>query len=197
MLWYAEAKDKVNQTLNLTSLTVEQFERLVEPFEQTFVHHMQQWAMEDTPRTACAYSPYANSPLPTKEDRLLFLLSYLKVASLQVAHGALFGMTQPNANNMALCSRVLNLMISRRRNHDNREQLFANAGTAAVHDPPIQDSSHQRDRGRAAERTPGRSHARTPPQYGYGGSFQADSSSPYRRVSSCTPRKSAPGRAGS
>jgi hypothetical protein len=28
----------------------------------------------------------------------LFLLTYLKVASLQVAHAALFGMTQPNAN---------------------------------------------------------------------------------------------------
>ena len=54
--------------------------------------------MEGKPRTARAYTPYANSPLPTTEDRLLFLLSYLKVAALQVAHGALFGMTQPNAN---------------------------------------------------------------------------------------------------
>jgi hypothetical protein len=83
---------------NLTSLTVEQFEQLVVPFEQAFVRHMQQWTMEGKPRTARSYSPYANSPLPTKEDRLLFLLSYLKVASLQVAHAALFGMTQPNAN---------------------------------------------------------------------------------------------------
>ena len=54
--------------------------------------------MEGKPRTARAYTPYVNSPLPTPEDRLLFLLAYLKVASLQVAHAALFGMTQPNAN---------------------------------------------------------------------------------------------------
>ena len=54
--------------------------------------------MEGKPRTARAYTPYTNSPLPTAQDRLLFVLSYLKVASLQVAHGALFGMTQPNAN---------------------------------------------------------------------------------------------------
>jgi hypothetical protein len=98
MLRYASERDKANQILNLTSLTIEQFEQLVEPFEQAFVRHMNLWTIEGKPRTARAYTPYANSPLPTPEDRLLFLLTYLKVASLQVAHGALFGMTQPNAN---------------------------------------------------------------------------------------------------
>jgi hypothetical protein len=98
MLRYASERDKANQIHNLTSLTVEQFEQLVEPFEQAFVRHMSQWTMEGKPRTARAYTPYVNSPLPTPEDRLLFLLSYLKVAALQVAHAALFGMTQPNAN---------------------------------------------------------------------------------------------------
>src|SRR6185436_11348623 len=98
MLRYTTEKDKAYRILDLTSLSVGEFEQLVEPFEQAFVRHMQEWTMEGKPRTARAYTPYANSPLPTKEDRLLFLLSYLKVASLQVAHGALFGMTQPNAN---------------------------------------------------------------------------------------------------
>src|SRR5689334_9847452 len=98
MLRYSSERDKANHILNLTGLTVEQFEQLVEPFEQAFVRHMQLWTMEGKPRTARAYTPYANSPLPTPEDRLLFLLCYLKVASLQVAHAALFGMTQPNAN---------------------------------------------------------------------------------------------------
>ena len=98
MLRYASERDKANQILNLTSLTVEQFEQLVEPFERAFVRHMSQWTMEGKPRTARAYTPYANSPLPTPEDRLFFLLCYLKVAALQVAHAALFGMTQPNAN---------------------------------------------------------------------------------------------------
>jgi hypothetical protein len=98
MLRYASERAKANQILNLTSLTVEQFEQLLEPFEQAFVRHMSQWTMEGKPRTARAYTPYVNSPLPTPEDRLLFLLTYLKVAALQVAHAALFGMTQPNAN---------------------------------------------------------------------------------------------------
>ena len=78
MLRYTTEKAKAYRILDLTSLSVDEFEHLVEPFEQAFVRHMQQWTMEGKPRTARAYSPYANSPLPTSEDRLLFILSYLK-----------------------------------------------------------------------------------------------------------------------
>jgi DDE superfamily endonuclease len=98
MLRYTTEKDKAYRILDLTSLSIDEFEQLLEPFEQAFVRHMQQWTMEGKPRTARAYTPYANSPLPTAGDRLLFILSYLKVAALQVAHGALFGMSQSNAN---------------------------------------------------------------------------------------------------
>jgi hypothetical protein len=98
MLRYTTEKEKAYRILDLTSLSVEEFEQLVEPFERAFVRHMQQWTMEGKPRRARAYTSYANSPLPTPEDRLLFILSYLKVAALQVAHGALFGMSQSNAN---------------------------------------------------------------------------------------------------
>lgn len=98
MLRYSTEKDKAYRILDMTSLSIDEFEQLVEPFEQAFVRHMQQWTMEGKPRTARAYTPYANSPLPTAEDRLLFILSYLKIAALQVAHGALFGMSQSNAN---------------------------------------------------------------------------------------------------
>ena len=57
MLRYASERDKANQILNLTSLTVEQFEQLVEPFEQAFVRHMHVWTMEGKPRTARSYPP--------------------------------------------------------------------------------------------------------------------------------------------
>jgi hypothetical protein len=98
MLRYQKEKDKLNRILDLTSLTLEEFEQLVEPFESVFVRHMQNWTMEGLPRTGRRYSQYATCPLPTPEDRLLFILSYLKLATLQVAHGALFDMTQSNAN---------------------------------------------------------------------------------------------------
>jgi len=36
--------------------------------------------------------------LPTPEDRLLFVLMYLKAAPLQLVHATAFGLTQPKAN---------------------------------------------------------------------------------------------------
>lgn len=98
MLRYTTKKDKSHRIVHLTSLTVEQFEQLTEPFEQAFVQHMSEWTMEGKPRTGRVYSQYTNCPLPTAEDRLLFVLSYMKVAAIQEAHAALFGMTQSNAN---------------------------------------------------------------------------------------------------
>jgi hypothetical protein len=97
-LRYAEERDKADRILDLTSLTVEEFERLVEPFEQAFLAHMDKWTLEGKPRTGRRYSQYANCPLPSPEDRLLFILSYLKVAATQAFHGAAFGMGQPKAN---------------------------------------------------------------------------------------------------
>ena len=41
---------------------------------------------------------YKNCPLPTPEDRLLFILAYLKTYALQVVQGRLFGMGQSKAN---------------------------------------------------------------------------------------------------
>jgi hypothetical protein len=95
---YQDEKTKAYRILDLTSLTVDEFEQLVPAFEAAFVRYMQHWTMEGKPRTGRRYSQYTNCPLPTPEDRLLFILSYLKVAALQVAHAALFGMTQSNAN---------------------------------------------------------------------------------------------------
>ena len=41
---------------------------------------------------------YENCPLPSPEDRLLFILTYVKTYSLQVVQGRLFGMGQSKAN---------------------------------------------------------------------------------------------------
>jgi hypothetical protein len=98
MLRYQNIKTKAYRILDLTSLTVDEFEQLVPAFEAAFVRHMREWTMEGKPRTSRRYSQYSTCPLPTPEDRLLFILSYLKVAALQVAHGAMFEMSQSNAN---------------------------------------------------------------------------------------------------
>jgi hypothetical protein len=84
--------------LDLTSLTRDEFQQLVPPFEAAFQAHMAAWRLDGKPRTARRFSVYQNCPLPTPEDRLLFILAYVKTYSLQVVQGRLFGMGQSKAN---------------------------------------------------------------------------------------------------
>jgi len=84
--------------LDFTSLTLDEFQQLVPPFETAFHARMAAWQMDGKPRTARRFTVYKNCPLPTPEDRLLFILAYLKTYALQVVHGRLFGMVQGKAN---------------------------------------------------------------------------------------------------
>jgi hypothetical protein len=59
---------------------------------------MAAWRLDGKPRTTRRFSVYQNCPLPTPEDRLFFLLTYLKTYTLQVVQGRLFGMRQSKAN---------------------------------------------------------------------------------------------------
>ena len=82
----------------MTSLTRDEFQQLVPPFETAFQTHMAAWRLDGKPRTVRRFSVYQNCPLPTPEDRLLFILAYVKTYSLQVVQGRLFGMGQSKAN---------------------------------------------------------------------------------------------------
>src|SRR5919197_2249991 len=84
--------------LDFTSVTLDEFQQLVPPFETAFQAQMAVWRMDGKPRTARRFTVYKNCPFPTPEDRLLFILVYLKTYVLQVVHGRLFGMVQGKAN---------------------------------------------------------------------------------------------------
>src|SRR5256712_2677413 len=84
--------------LDFTSVTLDEFQQLVPRFEAAFQARMAAWRMDGKPRTARRFTVYKNCPLPTPEDRLFFLLTYLKTSALQVVHGRLFGMVQGKAN---------------------------------------------------------------------------------------------------
>src|SRR6266568_1571257 len=84
--------------LDCTSVTLDEFPQLVPPFETAFHARMAAWRMDGKPRTARRFPVYHNCPLPTPEDRLLFLLVSLKPYALQVVHGRVFGMAQGTAN---------------------------------------------------------------------------------------------------
>lgn len=95
---YSELKTKQYLILDLTTLTNDEFELLVPPFEEAFSEHMSKWCMDGLPRTSRGYTVYKNCPLPTPEDRLLFILSYIKTNPLQAYHGAAFRLPQCKAN---------------------------------------------------------------------------------------------------
>ena len=97
-LRYTDVKSKEREFLALTGLTVDEFESLIPEFERTFQAHMEEWRFDGQPRTKRKYTTYQNSPLPTAEDRLLFVLIFLKGNPLQSHHGAMFGMMQAKAN---------------------------------------------------------------------------------------------------
>jgi hypothetical protein len=84
--------------LDFTSLTLDEFQQLVPPFETAFHARMAAGRMDGKPRTARRFTVYKNCPLLTPEDRLLFILVYIKTYVLQVVHGRLFGMVQGKAN---------------------------------------------------------------------------------------------------
>jgi hypothetical protein len=95
---FTDVQDRPTEFLDLTSLTLDEFQHLVPPFEAAFQARMAMWRLDGKPRTARRFSVYENCPLPTPEDRLLFILTYVKAYSLQVVHGRLFGMGQSKAN---------------------------------------------------------------------------------------------------
>ena len=97
-VWFADLQSRPMEFLDFTSLTLDEFQQLVPPFEAAFHAHMAAWRMDGKPRTARRFTVYQTCPLPTPEDRLLFILTYLKTYALQVVHGRLFGMVQGKAN---------------------------------------------------------------------------------------------------
>jgi Helix-turn-helix of DDE superfamily endonuclease len=95
---FTELQSRPMEFLDFTSVTLDEFQQLVPPFETAFQCHMAAWRMDGKPRTARRFTVYKTCPLPTPEDRLLFILTYVKTYTLQVVQGRLFGMVQSKAN---------------------------------------------------------------------------------------------------
>jgi Helix-turn-helix of DDE superfamily endonuclease len=95
---FTDVQARPSEFLDLTSLTLEEFQQLVPPFETAFQAHLTMWRLDGKPRITRRFTVYKHCPLPTPEDRLFFMLVYLKTYALQVVHGRLFGMGQSKAN---------------------------------------------------------------------------------------------------
>jgi hypothetical protein len=97
-LQFTDLQSRPTEFLDFTSVPLDEFQHLVPPFETAFQAHMTAWRLDGKPRTARRFTVYQHCPLPTPEDRLLFILAYVKTYALQVVQGRLFSMGQSKAN---------------------------------------------------------------------------------------------------
>ena len=95
---YARLSQKAKQFLALTGLTRKEYDVLLPMFQNAFLIHMQTYTLEGKKRQKRSYVTYRNCPLATIEDKLLFILMYLRKAPTQDIFGEVFGMPQPVAN---------------------------------------------------------------------------------------------------
>ncbi|HBY96116.1 MAG TPA: hypothetical protein DEP84_19530 [Chloroflexi bacterium] len=87
MLRYSQLARKEREFLSMTGVTVQEFDELVPAFQASFERHLAEWNMDGTPRVGRAYRQYKSCPLPTTEDKLLFVLVFLRKATDQTLHG--------------------------------------------------------------------------------------------------------------
>lgn len=98
MLHYQNIAQNKARLRALTSLEPPEFAALLPHFERCFLQHMQAYTLDGIPRRNRRYTPYKNSPLPSSEDKLLFILVHIKQNLTQEVQGELLGMIQSDAN---------------------------------------------------------------------------------------------------
>jgi hypothetical protein len=98
MLHYVDLIRKPKRFLALTGYTIDEFRALLSFFIVQFQAYVSRFTLEGKPRQNRIYSTYKNSSLPTIEDKLLFILNYLKTNPLQESHAQSFDMHQSQAN---------------------------------------------------------------------------------------------------
>jgi Helix-turn-helix of DDE superfamily endonuclease/DDE superfamily endonuclease len=98
MLTYEVLQTDRRKFLALTGLPLPDFQQLVTAFAEAYEQaHPAGRTTENQPRRRAAGGG-RKGQLPRPEDKLLFILVYLKTYPLQVVMGELFGLSQPQVN---------------------------------------------------------------------------------------------------
>jgi len=82
----------------MTGLDYATFIAFLPHFATTIEHYLARYTLDGYVRDGDRAITYANSPLPSAADRLLFILTYLKQNPIQEVQGQLFGMSQSNVS---------------------------------------------------------------------------------------------------
>lgn len=98
MLFYCNVKTNPAVFTSFTGLTVAEFESLLPHFEKAWEAHRGESRVTDQERQRKPGGGAVPTTLRTAEDRLFFILVYVKLYPLQAVLGFLFGMSQSSAN---------------------------------------------------------------------------------------------------
>jgi hypothetical protein len=110
---YNELSKKPSQFLSLTGYTVEEFLALLPHFRLRLQNYLTNFTFEGKKRQNRKYVEYRNAGLATMENKLLFILIYLKGNDLQESLAERFRMSQPKANRwIHLLHEVLNQSLN-------------------------------------------------------------------------------------
>jgi hypothetical protein len=60
---FVDVQSRPTEFLDFTSLTLEEFQTLVPPFDAAFQAHMAAWRLDGKPRAARRFTVYKNCPL--------------------------------------------------------------------------------------------------------------------------------------
>jgi hypothetical protein len=72
--------------LDLTSLTLDEFQRLIVPFEAAIQAHMAAWRLDRKPPDCSPVYRVPELSTPAPEDRPLFILAYVKTYTKASRH---------------------------------------------------------------------------------------------------------------
>ncbi len=97
ILQYSSISEDEKSIRSHTGLTKEEFEALAVVFGQEWEHYMRYYTWEGKARVRQS-GERKNSVLASVEDKLLFLLYYLKLNPLQEVLATAFGLNQPQAS---------------------------------------------------------------------------------------------------
>lgn len=98
---YSDTMKKPKQFLSLTSLEVEEFELLMESFKPKWERYYRSRTLEGKYRKHPSLKEHGNALLRGTEQKLFFLLVFLKTNSLQEHHAASFGVSQSKVSRIA------------------------------------------------------------------------------------------------
>jgi len=125
MLRYEQIATKEKDLLAMTGYTPQEFTALLPQFATSYAAYLSDYTIEGYDRVGQVPKAYRNSPLPTMEDKLLFILVHLKQNPTQTLQGYLFGMSQSNANKwIHVLHDVLNRALAALHAQPQREMII-------------------------------------------------------------------------